>query len=376
VRTPFPLLFPGKSHIYAEPYGCTLIIAPWNYPFQLILAPLIGAIAAGNCAIIKPSEIAPHTETLIKEMIAELFDPEYITTVHGGPVVTDQLLKHKFDYIFFTGGTTVGKMIMQAAAAHLTPLTLELGGKSPCIVDDTIDLDYVARRIVWSKYLNAGQTCIAPDYLLVHEKVKNLLVEKIQRQIIKNYGANPQLSESYGRIINQKHVARLQSYLTKGRIVIGGETNAEQHYIAPTVIEDITWQDPVMQDEIFGPILPILTYHSIDDVITQLSKLDKPLALYLFTKNSAVEDRIRNELSFGGGCVNDCLLHIANPNLPFGGVGSSGMNSYHGRRSFDVFSHQKSIYKKLALIDMRLEYAPYSTYKFNWLKRLINLFGK
>lgn len=373
VRTPFPLLFPGKSTIHYEPYGCVLIIAPWNYPFQLLLAPLIGAISAGNCAILKPSEHAPYTEALIKDMISELFDPAYITTVHGGPTETNQLLSEKFDYIFFTGGPQVGKIIMQAAAPHLTPVTLELGGKSPCIVDESIDLDYAARRIVWSKFVNAGQTCIAPDYLLIHEKVKASLITKIKNQIIESYGSNPIQSSSYGRIINLNHFERLKSYLASGRVVIGGEYDKDSLYIAPSVVDEITYDDTIMQEEIFGPILPVMTYDSIDAVITHIKQHEKPLALYLFTKNPAVEKKVLEQISFGGGCINDCLLQIANPQLPFGGVGQSGMGHYHGLHSFKLFSHQKSIYKKSLLFDISLAYAPYTQRKFTWLKRLLKL---
>lgn len=373
VRTPFPLLFPGKSYIYPEPYGCALIIAPWNYPFQLTLAPLIGAISAGNCIMLKPSELAPHTDNLIKHMIAELFDPEYITTVHGGPTETNLLLKQKFDYIFFTGGTHVGKIVMQAAAEHLTPLTLELGGKSPCIVDETVNLDYAARRIVWSKFINAGQTCIAPDYLLVHENIKEELISKISAQIEKCYGTHAKQSDSYGRIINLKHFERLQRFLAAGKIVIGGDHEVSDLYIAPTVIDNITWQDPIMQEEIFGPLLPILTFQSIDEVICQIKQHEKPLALYLFSLDAETEKKVLTDISFGGGCINDCLLQIANPHLPFGGVGASGQGSYHGKYSFDTFTHQKSIYKKSILVETRLEYAPYSKRKWWWLKKLLNI---
>lgn len=370
VPSPFPFFWPGKSYLYHEPYGSAFIMGPWNYPFLLVMSPLIGAICAGNCAIIKPSEIAPHTQDVIVDLINTNFPAEYIYAVKAGPTETEQLLQEQFDYIFFTGGTQTGKKVMRAAADHLTPVTLELGGKSPCIVDETADLNFAARRIVWGKFMNAGQTCIAPDYLYVHQSCKNALVEKLQATIKKFYGADPEVSKSYGKIINQAHLTRLMQLMKNGRVICGGKINIETRYFSPTLIDDISWHDPIMQEEIFGPLLPIMTFDKLEDVIQNIKSHPKPLALYLFTKNNLTETTILNQVSFGGGCVNDCVLQVANPHLPFGGVGQSGMGSYHGKFSFETFSHCKSVYKKTRAVDFNLQYPPYTRMKLWLLKRL------
>lgn len=371
--TPFPLLFPGRSEIHFEPYGSVLIIGPWNYPFQLLMSPLVGAISAGNCAVLKPSEITLHTQDVIVKLINNHFPASYITAIKAGHEQTAQLLQEKFDYIFFTGGTQIGKIIMEAAAKHLTPITLELGGKSPCIVDETADLDYSARRIVWGKMMNTGQTCVAPDYVYVQRSCKAAFVRQLQKMIIQYYGDNPEQSASYGRIINKKHFDRLTGLMQKGNILSGGKTNANALYISPTLIDGITWDDPIMQQEIFGPLLPLLTFDKIEDVIQNIKPREKPLALYLFTKNKENENKILSHLSFGGGCINDCILQIANYHLPFGGIGPSGMGSYHGKNSFETFSHRKGIYKKSWLLDFKLEYPPFSNRKWWWLRQLLKL---
>jgi len=307
------------------------------------------------------------------KLFKEYFPAEYISAIAADQLQTTELLKEKFDYIFFTGSSNVGKTIMQAAAKHLTPVTLELGGKSPCIIDQTADFDFAARRIIWAKTINAGQVCVAPDFVYVHESCKELLVKKLQKVITQFFTTEPEKSSSYGRIINNQHFNRLTHFLQKGRILAGGHTKAEDRYISPTLIDNVTWEDDIMQEEIFGPILPILTYSNIDEVITQLKPRAKPLALYLFTKNVDIEKKILTQLSFGGGCINDCIMQIVNPHLPFGGVDQSGMNQYHGQYSFETFSHRKSIYKKRILLDFKLEYPPYTNEKLKWLKKLARL---
>lgn len=373
VTTPFPILWPGRSEIHHEPYGTVFIIAPWNYPFLLTISPLIGAISAGNCAIIKPSELASRTQKIILELINQHFPSEFIYAVEADAKASEELLKHKFDYIFFTGGTQIGKMVMSAAAKHLTPVTLELGGKNPCIVDKDANLDFAARRIAWAKTTNAGQVCLAPDYLYVHESRKNEFIEKLKNTLRQFYGQNAEESNSYGRIINQKHFLRLTSLMQNKTILFGGQSNSDTLFIAPTLIDNVTWDDPIMQEEIFGPLLPIMTFEHIDQVIQTIKPLPKPLALYLFTHNNDHEKKVLSQLSFGGGCVNDCILQIANLHLPFGGIGESGMGSYHGKYSFETFSHQKSIYKKTYLFDLKLEYPPFTAKKLGWIKTLFKL---
>jgi acyl-CoA reductase-like NAD-dependent aldehyde dehydrogenase len=369
-KKPVSLSFlPASAEIYPEPLGVVLIIGPWNYPFALSLVPLVGAIASGNCAIIKPSELAPQTSKLIAEVINKNFPPEFITVVEGGVSTSQELLKQKFDHIFFTGGTAIGKIIMEAAAKHLTPVTLELGGKSPCIVDEDVNIEVAAKRITWGKFINAGQTCIAPDYLLVHKNIKQDLCKYIQQYIQEFYGENPLQSPDYGRIIGKKHFQKLASLLT-GDIIVGGESNEDELYIAPTIIDHVAWDDEVMQDEIFGPILPILEYTDIDTVISQINSRPKPLALYIFSQNKNLQAKILQETSSGGVCINDTIKHVAESSLPFGGVGDSGMGSYHGKYSFDTFSHYKSILKRPFFLDLKVLYPPYAG-KLSLIKKLL-----
>lgn len=365
----------GESYIYPEPYGVTLIIAPWNYPFQLLLAPLVGAIAAGNCCVLKPSEYAVHTSNVMQEMIAEHFEPGYLTVVEGGVESSKNLLAERFDYIFFTGSTQVGKIVYQAAAKHLTPVTLELGGKSPCIIDKHIHLEYAAKRIVFGKLLNVGQTCIAPDYLLVHKDVKEKLIKEIKKQIVSFYGEDASKSDDYGRIINEKHFDRLCNLLDENKIIFGGKTDRKDKYIAPTLMDGVTMDDTVMQEEIFGPILPILEFSELEEVIDIVNAGTKPLALYCFSKRQSRVDKIVHNISSGGVCVNDTIMHIANPNLPFGGVGDSGIGAYHSESSFSTFSHQKSVLHKSFLVDVPVRYPPFGG-NLKLLKPLLKYFNK
>ncbi|WP_414586236.1 aldehyde dehydrogenase [Scytonema sp. PCC 10023] len=363
-------VFPASAKIYPEPLGVVLIIGTWNYPFQLIISPLVGAIAAGNCAILKPSELAPHTSRLLSQMMEKYFDPAYIAVVEGGVQTSQQLLAEKFDHIFFTGGTAVGKIVMEAAAKHLTPVTLELGGKSPCIVDSDINIEHTSRRITWGKFLNAGQTCIAPDYLLVDKKIKENLLNEIQKRLQEFYEGNPANSSDYARIIHQKHFDRLASLLKDGEIRIGGETNPSELYIAPTVLDNVSLTDSVMQEEIFGPILPVIEYTDITEAIALINSKSKPLALYLFSNNKNLQQRVLQETSSGGVCINDTLMQYAVSSLPFGGVGDSGIGNYHGKFSFDTFSHYKSVLHNSFWLDLKLRYAPYKD-KLSTLKRFI-----
>ncbi len=369
---PTPLFhFNGNSYVQPEPYGVTLIISPWNYPFQLLFAPLVGAISAGNTAVIKPSEFAPATSAIIAKVISENFAPEFIACVEGGIPESQALLEEKFDYIFFTGGTNVGRIVYQAAAKHLTPVTLELGGKSPCIVDRDTNIALTAKRIVWGKFVNAGQTCIAPDYILVDKSVKEQLVAKIIEYIKKAYGDDAQRSEHYPRVINQQHHSRLTSYFEEGDILYGGKADADDNYIEPTLLENVKLDSKVMTDEIFGPILPIIEYDNLKDAIEFINKRAKPLALYIFSKDEKKIQKVLAETSAGGVTVNDTLLHIVNPHLPFGGVGDSGIGAYHGQLSFDVFSHMKSVLRRTFLVDDPVRYAPYKL-KLSWLRRLMD----
>lgn len=352
-----PLTHKGtKSYIYKEPYGVTLIISPWNYPLQLALAPAIGAIAAGNCVIIKPSEFAQATSSLLYEMVREFFEPNYITVVEGAQEVSKELLVQKFDYIFFTGSSAVGKIVMEQASKHLTPITLELGGKSPVLVDKDADIKLAAKRIVWGKFTNAGQTCVAPDFVYVNEKIKGKLIKEMKKYIRKFYGRKPLQNENYVRLIHRKQYNRLYQFLSNGKIIHGGQTDQDNLFIEPTIIDEVTWDDSVMQEEIFGPILPILTFKNLEDVITTIKLIDKPLALYYFGNHKKSQEEIIKNLSFGGGCINDTLYHLANPHLPFGGVGASGMGAYHGKYSFDTFSHKKSILEQTNKFDIPLRY--------------------
>jgi acyl-CoA reductase-like NAD-dependent aldehyde dehydrogenase len=360
VRTPL-MLFPGSSWIYPEPYGSVLVIAPWNYPFQLAVSPLIGALAAGNCAVVKPSEAAPHTSRLIADMIGKAFDPSYLAAVEGGVEETKALLDQRFDYIFFTGGTHVGRIIMAAAARHLTPVTLELGGKNPCIVDAGADLDKAARRIAWGKLVNAGQTCIAPDFVLAQKSIKPALLARLAAAIESFYGADPERSPDFGRIVNDRHFERLSALMQDGEIVVGGKTDAAQRYIAPTIIDGVSWDHALMQEEIFGPILPVLDFDDLEAVLAALESKPKPLALYFFSEDRDRQEQVLRRLSSGGACINDTFAQLLNLQLPFGGVGDSGMGAYHGKAGFETFSHRKSVVKRSTWLDPGFKYPPYRT---------------
>lgn len=356
---PSILNFPSTDYIYKEPYGKVLIIAPWNYPFQLALSPLIAAVAAGNQVVLKPSELTPNTSRIIAKIISQTFDENHVKVTEGGIEVAQDLLSQRWDSIFFTGSVTVGKMVAKAAAENLTPVTLELGGKSPCIVDETANLKLAAKRIVWGKFINAGQTCIAPDYLVVSEKVKSKFVDLLKTEISQAYGENPELSEDFARIINSKNWTRLSAMLENQTIIAGGKITAEDCYIAPTLLDNPKLDSLVMNEEVFGPILPILSYKNETDLYQIISKYEKPLSLYIFTENKAFSKKVIQNYSFGGGCINDTVVHFSNNRLPFGGVGHSGIGAYHGKRSFDVFSHQKGIVKKANWLDIPIRYAPY-----------------
>lgn len=367
VSTPLHL-FPAKSRIIYEPYGTVLVIAPWNYPFQLLMAPLIGAVSAGNCVIAKPSPYTPHVAVVMEELIAAVFDPGHVLVILGGREINTVLLDQKYDYIFFTGGPAVGKVVMEAAARNLTPLTLELGGKSPCIVSETADIDIAAKRVAWGKFLNAGQTCIAPDYLFIHRKIKPLFLEKLAVHIERFYGVIPALSPDFARIINEKAFERLLLLMEQGDIIIGGQTNRADCYIAPTVIDHIRPEYPVMQEEIFGPVLPVMEYSDLNEPVTYINEHHKPLALYYFGCKKEAAEVIRRTTS-GGVCINDTILHIANKNLPFGGVGNSGMGKYHGFASFETFSNCRSVLLASNRFDLPFRYPPYGS--FSLLKKLM-----
>jgi len=359
VATPLAFL-PGSSRIYSEPYGIALIIGPWNYPFNLAIVPGIGAIAAGNCVVIKPSEVTPNTSRVIFELFQEYFDREYIAVVEGGAEKAKALLREKWDYIFYTGGSAVGKKIMAAAAKHLTPVTLELGGKSPCIIDKNVPMKTVARRIAWGKFFNAGQTCVAPDYVLVEKSVKTKFVAMMREVLLEFFGDNPQESPDLARIVNNHHFQRLTKLLKNTQILVGGETDRKTKYIAPTLIDEPSWKQPVLQEEIFGPILPILEYETLDEALQIISRQPKPLALYFFTKDRSLRERVLTSSTSGGACINDAFSHIVPNKLPFGGVGNSGTGNYHGKASFDTFSHQKSALKRSLFPDIKDRYAPYT----------------
>lgn len=348
----------ASSRIISEPMGNTLIMAPWNYPFFLTIDPLIGAISAGNTAIVKPSEKTPNVAAVMQEILSENFNEEYIFTVRGGRAQNQGLLKEKFDLIFFTGSTFVGKVVMEAAAKHLTPVILELGGKSPTIVHEDANLDMAAKRIVWGKYLNAGQTCVAPDYLMVHSKVKDELLTKMKKYIEKFFGENPKESDDMVRIVDQAATDRLIGILKTSEVYYGGDFDAASKYIAPTILNNVKASDSVMSEEIFGPILPVIEYENIDDTVEFINKRDKPLAFYLFTESSKVENKVLGSTSSGGGCVNDTVVHPGVSELPFGGVGASGMGNYHGKRSFDAFSHKRGILKQSTVFDLPIRYFP------------------
>ncbi len=330
----------------------------------------MGAIAAGNTAVVKPSEVSAATSAIIARLVPKYLDRDAVAVIEGGVPETTALLAQRFDHIFYTGNGTVGRVVMKAAAEHLTPVTLELGGKSPCIVDEDVDLDVAARRIVWGKFFNAGQTCVAPDYLLVHERVKPRLIDKLRQMVTEFYGDDPKQSRDYGRIINERHHARLSKLLASGKPVLGGQTDEQARYIAPTVLEDVSPDAPIMQEEIFGPILPVLTVPNVESAIEFVNRRDKPLALYVFTNDKQTAERVIERTSSGGACVNDCVSHLVPPELPFGGVGPSGMGAYHGKAGFDTFTHKKSVLDKATKLDAPLRYPPYADQKLKWVKRL------
>ena len=361
---------PGTCRILSEPYGVVLIMSPWNYPFQLTLAPLVGALAAGNCAIVKPSAYSPATSGLVRRMVEELFPPELVKVVEGGRTENAALLEEHFDYIFFTGSPAVGRLVMEKASRHLTPVSLELGGKSPVIVEKSADVALTARRLAWGKYLNAGQTCVAPDYVLVDRSREQELIEALIAEIRRMYTSAPLASEDLPKIVNQRHFQRLVGLLSSGSVAFGAQIDPAERKISPTILTDVEWDSPVMQEEIFGPILPILTYRNLDEAIQRIRQRPRPLALYLFTRDKDVEDKVLGSVSFGGGCVNDTVLHLATCHMPFGGVGESGMGGYHGPWSFRTFSHEKSILKRWAKPDIALRYAPFRG-KMGKLKKLI-----
>lgn len=363
--------FPAKSMVISEPYGVTLVMSPWNYPFMLCMVPMIGAVCAGNCCVVKPSAYAPATSKVVRKVIEGACPSEWVAVVEGGRAENNALLDCRFDYIFFTGSPKVGREVMAKASKHLTPVTLELGGKSPVIIDDSADLKLAARRILFGKLVNCGQTCIAPDYVLIDKRVEQKFVEYLVEAIERFYGTDPVSSPDYGCIVNEKHYNRLMNLIDVRKTYYGGVTDPARLKISPTIMRDVTADDAIMQEEIFGPILPIIPVENMIEAEDFIAEREKPLALYVFTKRKIVEDRFMNYVSFGGGCVNDTLMHIASSELPFGGVGNSGMGSYHGYKSFETFSHQKSVLKKSNWLDLPLRYPPY---KSKLLEKLIHIF--
>jgi len=351
--------FPSQDFLLSEPYGTVLMISPWNYPFQLAMVPLIGAVGAGNTVVLKPSEAAPHTSRLLVDLLGEIFPEEWVSVVEGDVKVAQALLDEQWDYIFFTGSTHVGKIIAKAAAEHLTPTTLELGGKSPCIVDGTAPMKKTAKRIVWGKFLNCGQTCIAPDYILVKSEYKSALIAALKTEIEIAFGTNAQKSPDYGRIINEKHFNKLEADLKGQNIIYGGKRNAQDRYFGPTLVDQPDMESRLIKDEIFGPILPLLEYNSLEDIDKILSHLKNPLAFYVFSTNKKFINTLIQNYPFGGGVINDALVHFTNPNLPFGGIGNSGMGAYHGKHSFDLLSHKKPVVKRAFWFDLPQRYAPY-----------------
>jgi aldehyde dehydrogenase (NAD+) len=371
VSTPL-LALPGKSWIQREPLGVALIIAPWNYPFSLSINPLAGALAAGNAVLLKPSEVAPHTSALLARLLPQYLDREAVAVLEGGVPETTEVLAQRFDHIFYTGNGAVGRVVLQAAVKHLTPVTLELGGKSPCIIDEHADLEVAARRVTWAKFYNCGQTCVAPDYVLVHERAHDKFVALLKQTITSFWGERPETSKDYGRIVNERHHRRLMALLpNSGSLAAGGQGDEQQRYIAPTVLTDVRADAPIMQDEIFGPILPVLKVASIDEAISFVNARDKPLALYAFTADPAAQQRVVERTSSGGVVLNHAILHLIIPGLPFGGVGASGTGAYHGKHSFETFSHRKAVLKKPTSIDPSLMYPPYTQAKEGWIRRLM-----
>lgn len=358
VKTPVAH-FPSVSKIYKEPYGVVLIMAPWNYPFQLALAPLVGAISSGNCAVVKTSAESPYVGGIVKEIIEDIFGMEYVAVVEGDKGVSESLLEQKFDYIFFTGSVRVGKIVMAAAAKNLTPVTLELGGKSPCIIDETANIALAAKRIAWGKFINAGQTCVAPDYVMIHASVEQEFLQQFTFYVDKFYSKEPHNNPEFPKIINRKHFDRIVNLINTNEVYYGGHTNATTNQIAPTIIINPDLNSELMQDEIFGPILPILTFTDISQAFNLVVDRPKPLALYLFTTSQQIKKHVSENISFGGGCINDTIIHLGNNNLPFGGVGESGISNYHGKYSFETFTHTKGILEKGNWLDINLRYPPY-----------------
>ena len=352
--------FHARSFTVSEPYGVALVMSPWNYPFLLTMDPLIGAVAAGNCCVVKPSAYSPATSAVIREIVSAAFPPEHVAVVEGGRAENQALLDQTFDYIFFTGGVAVGREVMAKAAAHLTPVTLELGGKSPCIVDRTAKLDLAAKRLVFGKLLNCGQTCVAPDYLLIQREVKEEFLGHLKKWMAAMYGQDPLDNDGYVRMVNEKHFRRVMGLIDPAKVVYGGRGDPETLRIQPTILDGVTPEDPVMQEEIFGPVLPVLTFDTVEEAERFVAQRPHPLALYLFSEDRAVQRHVLHHLSFGGGCVNDTIIHLATSRMGFGGVGQSGMGSYHGKRSFDTFSHRKSIVQKSTWMDLPFRYAPYT----------------
>lgn len=356
--------FPSVSYKKPSPYGNVLIMSPWNYPFLLTIDPLVDAIAAGNTAIVKPSAYSPKTSEVIEELITSIFSNEYVGIITGGRKENAALLEKKFDLIFFTGSQNVGKEVLRKAAENLTPSILELGGKSPCIVDQTANIKLAARRIVFGKFLNCGQTCVAPDFILAHESIKDELVKEIILEVQKQFSTSPLENKDYGKIVNEKHFDRLSNLIIKEKVVIGGKVNKDTLQIEPTVLDNVSFSDEVMQDEIFGPILPILTFENLDDVIFDLGNKPRPLALYLFTESKEVINKVTSRVNYGGGCINDCVVHLSSSELGFGGVGESGMGAYHGKDGFEAFSYEKNIMNRKTWLDLPLRYQPYNRKKY------------
>ncbi len=355
--------FAAKSFVKKSPRGSVLIMSPWNYPFLLTMDPVVDALAAGNTVVVKPSAYSANTSRVIADLLGQCFEPEYVAVVTGGRAENTCLLEQKFDYIFFTGSQAVGREVLRKAAENLIPVTLELGGKSPCIVDKSANIKLAATRIVWGKYLNCGQTCVAPDYILCHESVKDQLVEQLKKQITVQFGSDPLNNPTYGKIINQKHFERLTWLINQNKVVCGGKSDASKLKIEPTVMVNVTWDDAVMGQEIFGPVLPILTWKDEEEMMEVINSRSKPLALYIFTGSKALEKKVLNRCQFGGGCINDTIVHLATNNMGFGGVGESGMGAYHGKVGFDTFSHKKSIVDKKTWIDVNMRYQPYTGFK-------------
>lgn len=358
VRTPLAQ-FHSRSYKKPSPYGVTLIMSPWNYPFMLTLSPLVDALAAGNTAVVKPSAYSPHTSEVLRLILSECFEPQYVAVVTGGRAENTCLLHEHFDYIFFTGSQNVGKEVMRNAAEYLTPVTLELGGKSPCIVDQTADIKLAAKRIVFGKYLNCGQTCVAPDYVYCHCSVKDKLIKEVQKQIRRQYGKQPLRNSDYGKIINEKHFDRILGLIDEQKVVHGGDSERSALRIEPTVMDNVSFSDAVMQEEIFGPVMPVLTFDSLDEAIRRINSMPHPLALYLFTSDKKAAGKVTARCGFGGGCINDTIIHLATSEMGFGGFGESGMGAYHGKTGFDTFTHYKSIVDKKTWIDLPMRYQPY-----------------